>query len=92
MERIGYSNAPILEARKFLVPANLGSSYFLIIMRKRLSLEPDSTLFIYINGVLVSNGLVGCSTVLTVRMISNAVIKLISRQDDDGTASQNVQG
>lgn len=45
---------PDVDKSKFLVPKDLSVSQFLFVIRKRIQLEPSQSLFITMNGNLVS--------------------------------------
>jgi GABA(A) receptor-associated protein len=55
-EKVGRSKAPDLDKNKFLVPADLSVAQFLIVVRKRLMLEPKQSLYIFINEAVTPGG------------------------------------
>uniref|UniRef100_A0A6C0JF82 Autophagy-related protein n=1 Tax=viral metagenome TaxID=1070528 RepID=A0A6C0JF82_9ZZZZ len=57
-ERIS-RNIPQVDRRKYLCPGDLSLSNFMHVLRKRIKLEPEKALYLFIN-----NKLVPCSSVL----------------------------
>ncbi len=47
VEQSGHSLASI-EKKKFLTPSNLSISQFILVLRKRISLEQEKALFLYV--------------------------------------------
>lgn len=58
VERAKHSAAilPVIDKQKFLVPGDLTLSQFIFIIRKRLALESDQALFVFIKGTLPTTG------------------------------------
>ena len=58
VERAKHSaaNLPPIDKQKFLVPGDLTLSQFIFIIRKRLSLESDQALFVFLKGTLPTTG------------------------------------
>jgi GABA(A) receptor-associated protein len=52
VERGPKSQVPLIDKNKFLVPGDLSVGQFIYIIRKRLTLSPETALFIYISNVL----------------------------------------
>lgn len=52
VERGPKSHVPLIDKNKFLVPADLSIGQFIYIIRKRLTVSPETALFIYINNNL----------------------------------------
>jgi len=51
-ERYGSSNIPNIDSNKYLVPLDLTVGKFLYVIRKRIKLSPESSIFIYVNNYL----------------------------------------
>jgi GABA(A) receptor-associated protein len=51
-ERYGSSNIPNIDRNKYLVPSDLTVGQFLYVIRKRIKLSPESSIFIYVNNSL----------------------------------------
>ena len=49
------SSLPPLDKSKYLVPEELTISQFIYIIRKRLKLQPDQALFIFVNNCLLTS-------------------------------------
>ena len=58
VERAKNSSAdlPKIDKQKYLVPGDLSLSQFIFIIRRRLSLESDQALFLFVKGVLPTTG------------------------------------
>ena len=52
VERGPKSHVPLIDKNKFLVPGDLSIGQFIYIIRKRLTLSPETALFVYISNVL----------------------------------------
>jgi GABA(A) receptor-associated protein len=52
IERGARSSIPEIDKNKFLVPSDLTIGQFIFIIRKRLTLSPETALFVYINNNL----------------------------------------
>jgi GABA(A) receptor-associated protein len=52
VERGARSNVPEIDKHKYLVPSDLSIGQFIFIIRKRLTLSPETALFVYINNSL----------------------------------------
>lgn len=50
------SNLSDMEKPKILVPKDLSVAQFIAIIRKRIQLQPQETMFLFINNKLVQNG------------------------------------
>ena len=48
-------NTPEIEQHKYLVPMDLTVGQFLYVIRKRIKLNSDTALYIFINGMLICN-------------------------------------
>jgi len=46
------SNIPTLDKIKYLVPTNLTVCQFMYVMRNRLKLNPDKSIYFFINGTI----------------------------------------
>lgn len=46
------TNIPMIDKEKFLVPGDLTISQFIYVIRRRLSLNPETALFLFIGGTL----------------------------------------
>lgn len=46
------SNIPDIDKHKFLVPGDMTVGQFIYIIRKRIKLNPDQAIFIFVNNVL----------------------------------------
>ncbi|KAG4105465.1 autophagy 8 [Neocallimastix lanati (nom. inval.)] len=53
VEKNKKSNIQDIDKKKFLVPSNLTAGQFMYVIRKRIKLQPDEALFVYIDGVNV---------------------------------------
>lgn len=49
------SNIPILDKTKYLVPINLTVGQFMCVIRKRLKLSSDKSIYFFINGTIPSS-------------------------------------
>ena len=52
VEKFDNENIPDLDKHKFIVPANLTLGQFIYVIRKRIKLNPEKALFIFINNIL----------------------------------------
>lgn len=52
VEKNPQSDIPEMDKKKFLVPADLTTSQFIYIIRKRISLPPEQAIFIFIHNSL----------------------------------------
>lgn len=50
------ANLPTIDKQKYLVPGDLSLSQFIFIIRRRLSLESDQALFLFVKGALPTTG------------------------------------
>ena len=57
VERYGKCSLPGIDKKKYLVPGDLTVGQFVYVIRKRIKLEHEKTLFIFINGILPATGL-----------------------------------
>jgi GABA(A) receptor-associated protein len=58
-EKKGNTDIPQLDKKKYLVPNDINISQFMYIIRKRIKLEPEKAIFLFINNKLpVSNTLI----------------------------------
>jgi GABA(A) receptor-associated protein len=57
MEKHQSSTIPTLSQTKFLVPSNLVVSQLLYVIRKRIKLNPNEALFIFVNDTLPSSSM-----------------------------------
>jgi GABA(A) receptor-associated protein len=59
VERAKNSSAdiPKIDKQKYLVPGDLSLSQFIFIIRRRLSLDSDQALFLFVKGVLPTTGI-----------------------------------
>lgn len=46
------SSVPQLDKKKYLVPADLTIGQFMYVIRKRIELQPEKAIFMFVNGVL----------------------------------------
>eukprot|EP01060_Flectonema_neradi_P040303 TRINITY_DN912_c0_g3_i1.p2 TRINITY_DN912_c0_g3~~TRINITY_DN912_c0_g3_i1.p2 ORF type:complete len:132 (+),score=27.40 TRINITY_DN912_c0_g3_i1:76-471(+) len=51
-ERHSQSDVPDIDKTKYLVPVDLNAGQFIYVVRKRIKLQPEQALFLFINGVL----------------------------------------
>jgi GABA(A) receptor-associated protein len=49
------SNIPNIDKNKFLVPGDLSFGQFLYVVRRRLQLDPDKALFMFVSNILVAS-------------------------------------
>ena len=56
VEKFGKCNLPVIDKKKYLVPGDLTVGQFVYVIRKRIKLEHEKTLFIFINNVLPATG------------------------------------
>jgi GABA(A) receptor-associated protein len=54
------SNIPNIDKNKFLVPGDLSFGQFIYVVRKRLQLDPDKALFMFVNNILVASSELMC--------------------------------
>jgi len=52
VEKIEHSFAPDIDKHKYLVPKGLTIGQFIYVIRKRINLEPEQALFIFIDNTL----------------------------------------
>ncbi|KAH3743229.1 autophagy protein 8 [Pelomyxa schiedti] len=52
VEKAPKSNAPDLEKKKYLVPADLNVGKFVYEIRKHMKLKPESSIFLFVNNTL----------------------------------------
>jgi len=52
VERAEKSDAPTLDKKKYLVPADLTVGQFVYVIRKRIKLSAEKAIFIFVNNVL----------------------------------------
>lgn len=55
VEKAVGSQAPSIDKKKFLVPSDLTFGQFIYVIRKRLRLDPEMALFLFVNNVLPSS-------------------------------------
>jgi GABA(A) receptor-associated protein len=46
-------NLPILDKKKYLAPYDLTVGQFIFIIRRRMKLNPDEAIFIFVNGLII---------------------------------------
>ncbi|PRT54529.1 Autophagy-related protein 8 [Wickerhamiella sorbophila] len=51
-EKVDKSDIASIDKRKYLVPADLSVGQFVYVIRKRIKLEPEKAIFIFVNDVL----------------------------------------
>jgi len=51
-EKVENSDIPTIDKKKYLVPADLTVGQFCYVIRKRIKLEPEKAIFIFVNEVL----------------------------------------
>ncbi|KAJ9459440.1 Autophagy-related protein 8 [Diplonema papillatum] len=51
-EKHQQSNVPDIDKTKYLVPMDLNVGQFIYVVRKRIKLEPEKALFVFVNGML----------------------------------------
>lgn len=51
-EKSDRSDIPSIDKRKYLVPADLTVGQFVYVVRKRIKLEPEKAIFIFVNDML----------------------------------------
>jgi GABA(A) receptor-associated protein len=61
VERGKKSKLVEIDKNKFLVPSDLTVGQFLYVIRKRIKIQPEKALFIFVNGILPSSSLLMCS-------------------------------
>lgn len=52
VERVEKSDIPVIDKKKYLVPADLTVGQFMYVIRKRIKLNPEKAIFIFVNGTL----------------------------------------
>jgi len=52
VERAEKSDIPVLDKKKYLVPADLTVGQFVYVIRKRIKLNAEKAIFIFVNNVL----------------------------------------
>ncbi|KAJ9459442.1 Autophagy-related protein 8 [Diplonema papillatum] len=57
-EKHQQSNVPDIDKTKYLVPLDLNVGQFIYVVRKRIKLEPEKALFVFVNGMLPPTGMV----------------------------------
>ena len=55
VEKATGSDAPSIDKKKYLVPADLTFGQFIYVIRKRLKLDPEMALFLFVNNILPSS-------------------------------------
>merc|ERR1712070_529795 len=55
-EKSANSDIPDIDKRKYLVPADLTVGQFVYVIRKRIKLEPEKAIFIFVDEVLPPTG------------------------------------
>jgi GABA(A) receptor-associated protein len=53
-EKSSNTDLPSIDKKKYLVPYDLSIGQFIYVIRKRLSLKPEESLFLFINGKIMS--------------------------------------
>ena len=48
----GNTNIPLIDKQKYLVPSDLTIGQFIFVIRKRIHLDPEVGLFLFVNNVL----------------------------------------
>jgi GABA(A) receptor-associated protein len=56
VEKAARSDVPLIDKKKFLVPADLTIGQFIFVVRKRLSLPPEKALFLFCENSLPTTG------------------------------------
>ena len=51
-EKVDKSDIPAIDKSKYLVPADLTIGQFVYVIRRRIQLEPEKAIFIFVNDVL----------------------------------------
>eukprot|EP00762_Andalucia_godoyi_P000564 ANDGO_05307.mRNA.1 Autophagy-related protein 8d len=57
LERDPKSDIPLIDKKKYLVPGDLTVSHFVQVVRKRLKLEPEKGIFLFVNNQLPALGM-----------------------------------
>ncbi len=52
VEKVDKSDITTIDKKKYLVPADLTVGQFVFVIRKRIKLEPEKAIFIFVNNVL----------------------------------------
>ena len=52
VEKSEYSDIDVIDKKKFLVPTDLTIGQFVYVVRKRIKLEPEKAIFMFINNTL----------------------------------------
>jgi GABA(A) receptor-associated protein len=52
LEKDPRSDVPVIDKKKYLVPGDLTVSHFVQVVRKRLKLEAEKGIFLFVNGIL----------------------------------------
>jgi len=55
VERAANCRLPVLDKKKYLVPADLTVGQFYFLIRKRIALRPEDSLFFFVNNTIPSN-------------------------------------
>ena len=53
-EKASNTDLPSIDKKKYLVPYDLSVGQFIFVIRKRMSLKPEESLFLFINGKIMS--------------------------------------
>lgn len=51
-EKVEKSDIPTIDKKKYLVPADLTVGQFVYVIRKRIKLNPEKAIFIFVNEIL----------------------------------------
>lgn len=55
-EKAEKSNIPDIDKKKYLVPADLTVGQFVYVIRRRIKVDPNTNIFIFVNNVLPPTG------------------------------------
>jgi GABA(A) receptor-associated protein len=56
-EKSKNTDLPAIDKKKYLVPYDLSIAQFMYFVRKRMSLKPEESLFLFINGKIMSSNM-----------------------------------
>lgn len=54
VEKVGTSDIPDIDKKKYLVPSDLTVGQFQFVIRKRINLKPEQAIFVFVNNSLPS--------------------------------------
>ena len=54
---LAYSNCPLIDKKKYLVPKLLTIGQFIHVIRKRMNLPPENALYLFVKGTIPSSSI-----------------------------------